>query len=342
LSSIRILVVEDYEPLRRFVRSTVAKRPELQVVCEVSDGLEAVFKAAELQPDLIVLDIGLPSLNGIEVARRIRRLAPASRILFLTQESSADVAREALSVGALGYVAKAQAGRELLPALEAVCQGKQFVSSGLSGSDFIHAVDLRDPADFGPGRALPSLVPEKAEIPCRHEARFYSDDASLLVGFASFVETALKAGNVAIAIATASHQHRLFQCLQERDLNIGAAIERKRYVPLDVGDLLAAFMADDLPDPVRFWKSTSDFMVAVAKAARADSQRVAMCGEIAPTLWAKGQANAAIWIEHVWDEIVRACDVDLLCGYVLNSFQKERESHIYDRICAEHSAVWPH
>ena len=97
---IRILVVEDFEPFRRFICSTLRKRPELQIVGEVSDGLEAVQKSEELQPDLIVLDIGLPSLNGIEAARRIRILSPKSKILFVSQESSADMVQEALALGA--------------------------------------------------------------------------------------------------------------------------------------------------------------------------------------------------------------------------------------------------
>jgi CheY-like chemotaxis protein len=78
-SSFRILVVEDSEPFRKFICSTLGKRPELQIVGEVSDGLEAVQKAEELQPDLIVLDIGLPSLNGIEAARRIRKLSTSAQ-----------------------------------------------------------------------------------------------------------------------------------------------------------------------------------------------------------------------------------------------------------------------
>ena len=126
---VRVLVVEDYEPFRRFVCSTLGKRPELQIVCEVSDGLEAVQKAEELKPDLILLDIGLPTLNGIDAARQIRKLAPESKIIFLSQESSADVLQEALSLGARGYVVKARAGSDLLPAVEAVILGKQFVSS---------------------------------------------------------------------------------------------------------------------------------------------------------------------------------------------------------------------
>ena len=131
--SIRVLVVDDFEPFRRFICSTLRTRPELQIVDEVSDGLEAVHRAEELRPDLIVLDIGLPTLNGIEAARRIREVSTESKILFISQESSADVVRKALSLGALGYVVKAHAGSELLAAVEAVLQGKQFVSATVMG-----------------------------------------------------------------------------------------------------------------------------------------------------------------------------------------------------------------
>ena len=134
-SLVRVLVVDDYEPFRRFVCSTLGKRTDLQVVCEISDGLEAVQKAEELQPDLIVLDIGLPGLNGIEAARRIRKLSPKSKILFASQESSADIVQQALSSGGLGYVVKAHAGSELLTAVEAVLRNEQFVSSALKAID---------------------------------------------------------------------------------------------------------------------------------------------------------------------------------------------------------------
>ena len=96
MSSVRILVVDDYESFRRFVCSTLERRPNLQIIGEASDGLEAVQKAGELKPDLIVLDIGLPKLNGIEAARRIRQLAPNSKIVFLTQNNDLDVVRAAL------------------------------------------------------------------------------------------------------------------------------------------------------------------------------------------------------------------------------------------------------
>ena len=125
---VRVLVVEDFEPFRRFILATLASMPDLQVIGEVSDGLEAVQKSAELQPDLVLLDIGLPSLNGIEAARQIRKLDPEPKIIFLSQESSSDVVQEALSLGAQGYVVKAMAASKLLTAVEAVLRGETFVS----------------------------------------------------------------------------------------------------------------------------------------------------------------------------------------------------------------------
>jgi DNA-binding NarL/FixJ family response regulator len=126
-------LVDDYAPWRRYITSRLQKQPELQVVCEVSDGLEAIEQTAKLQPDLILLDIGLPNLNGIEVVRRIRDLAPKSKVLIVSQYPFADVVQEAFSLGACGYVDKSDAGSELLPAVEAVIQGKKFVSSRLAG-----------------------------------------------------------------------------------------------------------------------------------------------------------------------------------------------------------------
>lgn len=122
-------MVDDYEPFRRFVCSTLRKRPTLQIVGEAADGLEAVQNAEELKPDLILLDIGLPTLNGIEVARRISTVAPESKVIFVTQESSPDMMQATLNLGAWGYVLKAKAASDLLAAVDAVLLGKRFVST---------------------------------------------------------------------------------------------------------------------------------------------------------------------------------------------------------------------
>jgi DNA-binding NarL/FixJ family response regulator len=133
-SSIRVLVVDDYEPFRRSACSMLGNGPAFQIVGEASNGVAAVRQAEELKPDLILLDIGLPKLNGLQAAREIRKLSPDSKIIFVSQESSPDVVQEALSLGALGYVAKTRAASDLLAAVEAVLEGRRFISSGLTTS----------------------------------------------------------------------------------------------------------------------------------------------------------------------------------------------------------------
>ena len=134
-------MVDDYTPWRHFIRSTLQQQADLQVIGEASDGAEAVVKAEELQPDLILLDIGLPTLNGIEAARQVREVAPQSRILFVTENRLRDIAEAALGTGASGYLVKADAGRELLLAVRTVLQGKRFISGSLAGN-FLVATTL--------------------------------------------------------------------------------------------------------------------------------------------------------------------------------------------------------
>ncbi len=133
ISAIRVLVAEDFVLFQEFIRSKLSQRPDLRIICEVRDGLEAVQKAAGLKPDLILLDIGLPKLNGIAAARQIRNFSPKSKIIFVSQESSPDIVQEALSLGTCGYVVKTKAESDLLAAVDAVVEGRQFLSYGLSG-----------------------------------------------------------------------------------------------------------------------------------------------------------------------------------------------------------------
>jgi DNA-binding NarL/FixJ family response regulator len=130
---ISVMVADDFEPWRSFVSSQLGKESALEIVCEVVDGPQAVGKAEEMHPDLILLDIGLPTLNGIETADRIHQNELGSIILFVSQESDPDLVRAALNAGGRGYVLKAEAADELLPAIMAVLRGDQFLSSGLRG-----------------------------------------------------------------------------------------------------------------------------------------------------------------------------------------------------------------
>jgi len=124
------LVVDDGEDFRHFLCSNLLATTECEIVGEASDGLQAVYQAEKLQPDLILLDLGLPTLNGIQAARRIRQLCPNSKILFVSQNSSPEIAEGALKVGAHGYLVKSDT-TELSSAVSTVLAGAQFISSRL-------------------------------------------------------------------------------------------------------------------------------------------------------------------------------------------------------------------
>jgi DNA-binding NarL/FixJ family response regulator len=325
---IRILVVDDFEPWRRFVASALQKHSHLQIVFEASDGLQAVRKAEELQPDLILLDIGLPTLNGIEAARRIRSLAPNAKILFLSENDSSDIAEAALNTGAKGYVIKSDAGRELLTAIWAVLGGKQFVSA-------------RFAKQISSGTHDEPISSEQTEKSVRHEVQFYRDDEALLDGFARFVSGALEAGGAVIVVVTESHRQALHKRLQTSGLNMEAAIKEGIYIPLDVQAMLSKIMVNGLPDPDRFWKAAASLVEAATKAAKGKHPSVAACGECAPRLWLEGKADAAVQLESLWDEAARAYGLSILCGYPLESFRNGEGRDVQSRISAIHSTIMP-
>jgi DNA-binding NarL/FixJ family response regulator len=320
--AIRVLVVDDYEPWHGFISTMLRKEPELQVVGNVSDGLEAVQQAQQLKPDLILLDIGLPTLNGIEAARRIRDLSPTSKILFLSENRSRDLVEEALRTGACGYVVKSDAGKNLLPAVRAILQGKQFISDSLTAH----------------GLHVPMGDHAAATTHC-HEATFYADDASVVDGYARFIESALKSGNAVIVVVTEAHRTSLLPRLEADGVNVAATIEQGSCITVDAADALSRLTVNDTPDPVRCAKVIGDLIIEAAKGVKGEHGRVVVCGEIAPTLLSKGNAEGAVKLEHIWDEITRGYGVHTMCGYLSSAFPDKERSPILERICAEHSAV---
>jgi hypothetical protein len=161
----------------------------------------------------------------------------------------------------------------------------------------------------------------------------------LLDGFAQFIGAALMVGKAVIVLATESHRDSLSVRLQADGLDIGAAIEEGRYISLDAANTLSTFMVNGSPDPVQFLKSKDDLIARAAKAVNGQHARVAACGECAPLLWEQGNTEAAIRVEHLWDEIGIIDKVDIFCGYSLAAFQGGFGSNGFEKMCAAHSAV---
>jgi DNA-binding NarL/FixJ family response regulator len=296
---LRILVVEDHAKFRHLICWELQRRADFQTI-EAADGLQALQKAEELQPDLILLDINLPKLHGFEVAKQIRSIAPHAPLLFLSQESSADIVRKALSLGH-GYVQKLSAGTDLLPAIDAVLDGQRFVS-----------------------RSVAFAEPTDAPAPRRHEILFCSDDAAVVDGFARYIAAALNAADAAIVLVTESHRTHLLQQLRTQGVDIDGAIERGTCLSFD---------ADVAPEPVRFLEAINGVRAAAVRAGKAHP-RVAFCGERAGRLWAAGRTAEAVQLEQLCSELAQ--DVDILCAYPVSY---TTDDQALTSICAEHAAV---
>lgn len=323
--ALRVLVVDDCEPWRRFVSATFQKQKGLQILLEVADGLEAVYRGEDLRPDLIVLDIGLPTLNGIKAAQRIREVSPNSKILFLTEENSPEIAEAALEAGGFGYLVKSDAGRELLPAMKAVSEGKRYMSTRLVGQAFFASPDDDASEDFS-----------------RHELQIYPNDASLLEGFAKFIAGGLSAGNAVVLLATETHRRALFQKLQMQGFDLDAIVRSGSYISIDVYETVSSFMPDDQPDPARLENMVRRLIEKASKAPTGATRSVTACGEWAPLLWTQGKLDAALRVEELWDEVSHKYGLNSLCGYLSRTLQGEKGHQIFQKISSVHSTPIPY
>jgi CheY-like chemotaxis protein len=303
----RILVVDDHETCRRFIRAALARRAETETF-EASDGSAAIERAGALQPDVILLDISLPGLGGLEVARRLPRIAPRSRMLFVSNELDPDVIHETLRLGAGGYVHKTCCDEDLIPAIDAVLEGRRFVSSILASTH--HR---------------------------RHEVLFYADDAVLIEGFSRFAGASLGAGRAAIVLATEPHRNGIVRTLREMGVGVDDGIERGTCLLLDAAATLETIMVNGAPDRFRFLEGLRGLIDAAATATGIQNSRVAICGECVGLLCAMGDLDAAITIEKTGNDLVKACDVDILCAYPLRRWQDDDLT--FGRVCTQHSAV---
>jgi len=313
-----VLVVDDFEPWRRRIAAELSKSQRWRVVAECADGPDAVREAAERKPDLIILDIALKSMNGVEAARRILADNPRARILFITGQHSPDIAEAALATGARGYLLKPEAGGALLRAVEAVAAGAQFISPGLP-SDLGDATNARVDAH-------------------RHAAVFHSLETALVDEYARFAEHALERGRPVVVVAPRSCLESVHARLEARGVPVSGAIDEGRLQMCDVEPEVARLTLPGAYDRER----VREFAAAILGdgTTSAPGQRAAVCGELAPHLWKQERADTALDMERVWDAAVRVSGADLLCGYCVDAARLADDGYsVFREICALHETT---
>jgi DNA-binding NarL/FixJ family response regulator len=311
---LRVMVVEDHAPFRSMICKLLQRQVDVRIVGEAADGLDAIRQAEALRPDVVVLDINLPKLNGLDVAGRLRTLVPDAKLMFVTIESSLEVVEQAYSTGAHGYVYKPRALRDMVPVLDAIIRGGRFVSGGL--------------ARIAQGDSLASHC---------HHLLFWSDETVVVDALTRFIATGLSAGNTVIAIVPAERAECVRRSLQAADVDIDLAKREHRYVPVAISELLArATVNGGTPDPARLFRAGADIVADAGLHTGNTHARIAACGELATALWTQGHLDAAIQLEHLWDEFATASQMDVLCAYPL----AVRSGSEHGRsLCAEHTVV---
>ena len=290
---------------------------DFTIVGEAVDGIEAVDKANRLQPDLILMDMGLPKRNGISAAQEIAACAPDAKLLFISLEPSPDAARAAFNVGAQGYIHKLRAETDLIPAIEAVISNRQYISSD---------IDFRN-------------TPEP-EVHTRHEVQFYSTEEIFLESAIRFIRRALEADSAAVAIVTALHAKCLVQRLEASGFDVERAIQEGKYISLDVVDFLSKVVVNDVPDFERFSRVFGDVVKSALQARKTTHSRVAIVGECSGLLCAEGNFDAAIQMETKGCASIDTSAIDILCAYPISAFDPTEGDDTFGRLCAAHTAVF--
>jgi DNA-binding NarL/FixJ family response regulator len=158
---LRILIADDHEVARKGIRSLLENHPGWEICGEASDGREAVASVTKLKPDVLLLDIGMPNLNGLDATRQILAIMPEARILILTVHDSEQVVREVLAAGARGFLLKSDTGRDLVIAVEALQQGRTFLTSKVA--QMMVDVYLRPHSESDPSNPC-VLTPREREV----------------------------------------------------------------------------------------------------------------------------------------------------------------------------------
>jgi DNA-binding NarL/FixJ family response regulator len=310
----RVLVVDDHAPARRIICSLLQQRTDVLIVGEAADGLDAIRQAEALRPEVVTLDIGLPILNGIEVATRIRSVVPDAKLIFVSIESSHEVAEQAFGAGGHGYVYKPRILRDLPPVFERIIRGARFVDGGL---DRIAQGD--------------SLAAH------RHELVFCSNDAVLVGAFGRFIAGALAGGTAVIVAVTEAHERSLERSLLASHVDLALAIRQERYIPVNISQLLAKVMVHGRPNPSKFLNATEDVVAHARERAAGQHASVAACGECSSTVWIDGHLEAAVQLEHLWDEMSARHQMDILCAYPLTV--RQNPAPAVRHLCAQHTAI---
>ena len=306
----RVLLADDHVGMLESVARAIGA--DFDVVAMVTGGRQALEASHRLEPDLIVLDITMPDLDGFGTARELKRMGSRAKIVFLSMHDGDEYMREAIACRANGYVLKTRVHADLVVALEHALAGSLFVPS------------------------VPSLA---ATDQCGHAAYFYTDDDVFVDVAARFLDAAIRQGDVIAVTLDEANRKAVAHRLQAWGWDPAQMKEQGRYLESDAADAVAQVIRDGRLDTNRLTEMIDGLERARLASGQGPQSRLTICGTMSVLLCQDGNVDAAIQLERTWDDLTRTGRFLTLCAYPLECLRPDATPDLFTDICSHHSVV---
>jgi DNA-binding NarL/FixJ family response regulator len=324
MSSVEVLIVDDEARFRRMVRSLIESQPAYRVCGEAGDGIEAVEKVPKLRPDVVLMDVNMPRMDGLEATRIIRRESPDCNVVIVTQNDATVAREQARIVGADGFVTKSDLIRDLLPEMARVAMERHN-----SLDETKNAADNGEP--------WCGLLADAA--PRDHIVQLYQDQQFLNRAVCRFAAAAIANGEGVILVPTIAHWDAFRPRLESEGVDVKAAEKRGQLTIVDADNLLPTFMRDEMPDSPVFLGLAAN----VVSQARGDGRypKVRWWGEMVNILWERGDVAASMNLEDLFDQLAHEQDISIFCSFSMDNFNGDVHARMLPRLSENHSHLIP-
>jgi DNA-binding NarL/FixJ family response regulator len=325
MNFVEILIVDDHEMFRGKVRSLIESQPHYRVCGEAGDGIEAIEKARQLRPDIVLMDINMPRMNGLEATRIIRREVPLCRVIIVSQNDAAIAREQARRAGAKGAVTKSDLIRDLLPTIDGVAMENN------------NSLDQTQIATAHGGEPWCDLLNSAA--PRDHIVQLYQDQQFLNRAVCRFAAAAIANGEGVILVPTVAHWDAFRPRLEAEGVDVKAAEKRGQLTVVDADNLLPTFMRGGMPDSPVFM----GLAASVISEARGGGRypKVRWWGEMVNILWERGEVAASMQLEDQFDQLAHEQDIAIFCSFLMDNFNGDVHARMLPRLGENHSHLIP-
>jgi DNA-binding NarL/FixJ family response regulator len=346
MSTVEILIADDRELFRRMVRSLVESQSAYHICGEAGDGLQAIERARQLRPDVVLMDINMPRMNGLEATRIIGREIPECNVIIVTQNDARIAREQAREVNAKGFVTKSDLSRDLLPMIEKCRKAKpeareaktakarivQWKGAAMENNSLHQTKSAASHAEPWCG-VLNSAAPRD------HIVQLYQDQQFLNRAVCRFAAAAIMNGEGVILVPTVAHWDAFRPRLESEGVDVKAAEKRGQLTVVDADNLLPTFMRDGMPDSPVFLGLAQN----VISQARGEGRypKVRWWGEMVNILWERGDVAASMQLEDQFDQLAHEQDIAIFCSFLMDNFDGDVHARMLPRLSENHSHLIP-